>query len=377
MVIKVKIIKDIKRFDYILIVFLLLLCGLGALFVYSASNYVALKDYDDRYYFLKKQLIGYFIGFFAFLFFSLINVEKLKKVAFPFFCVSILLLILVLTPLGKEAYGAKRWIGIGGLTIQPSELARLAFVIFSASYFSEDMGRVKSFRGMLPVLIAGAITCVLIIAEPNMSVTICMGALMMVILFISGVKIKHLALMLLPVLIAIPLLIVIEPYRLKRLMAFLDPWASPRGEGYQLIQSLYGLGAGGMFGVGLFNSTQKLLFLPFSESDFILSIIGEETGFFGILIIFLIFAVIIWRCVNIAVNSKSFFTYLLCMGIAALFTIQIVVNALVVTGSIPPTGIPFPLVSSGNTQILTFMSAFGIVNSVHKNTQLTKIKAFA
>ena len=185
MVIKVKIIKDIKRFDYILIVFLLLLCGLGALFVYSASNYVALKDYDDRYYFLKKQLIGYFIGFFAFLFFSLINVEKLKKVAFPFFCVSILLLILVLTPLGKEAYGAKRWIGIGGLTIQPSELARLAFVIFSASYFSEDMGRVKSFRGMLPVLIAGAITCVLIIAEPNMSVTICMGALMMVILCIS------------------------------------------------------------------------------------------------------------------------------------------------------------------------------------------------
>ena len=372
-----KIIKDIKRFDYILIIFLLLLCGLGALFVYSASNYVALKDYDDRYYFFKKQLIGYFIGFFAFLFFSLTNVEKLKKVALPFFCVSILLLILVLTPLGKEAYGAKRWIGIGGLTIQPSELARLAFVIFSASYFSEDMGRVKSFRGMLPVLIAGAITCVLIIAEPNMSVTICMGALMMVILFISGVKIKHLALMLLPVLIAIPLLIVIEPYRLKRLMAFLDPWASPRGEGYQLIQSLYGLGAGGMFGVGLFNSTQKLLFLPFSESDFILSIIGEETGFFGIVILFLICAVIIWRCINIAVNSKSFFTYLLCMGIAALFTIQIVVNALVVTGSIPPTGIPFPLVSSGNTQILTFMSAFGIVNSVHKNTQLTKIKAFA
>lgn len=377
MVIKVKIIKDIKRFDYILIIFLLLLCGLGALFVYSASNYVALKDYDDRYYFVKKQLIGYFIGFSAFLFFSLINVEKLKKVALPFFCVSILLLILVLTPLGKEAYGAKRWIGIGGLTIQPSELARLAFVIFSASYFSEDMGRVKSFRGMLPVLLAGAITCILIIAEPNMSVTICMGALMMVILFISGVKIKHLALMLLPVLIAIPLLIVIEPYRLKRLMAFLDPWASPRGEGYQLIQSLYGLGAGGMFGVGLFNSTQKLLFLPFSESDFILSIIGEETGFFGIVILFLICAVIIWRCINIAVNSKSFFTYLLCMGIAALFTIQIVVNALVVTGSIPPTGIPFPLVSSGNTQILTFMSAFGIVNSVHKNTQLTKIKAFA
>jgi cell division protein FtsW len=132
-----------------------------------------------------------------------------------------------------------------------------------------------------------------------------------------------------------------------------------------------------MFGVGLFNSTQKLLFLPFAESDFILSIIGEETGFIGVVFLFLICAVIIWRCVSIAVNGKSFFVYLLSMGIAALFTIQIVVNALVVTGSIPPTGIPFPLVSSGNTQILTFMSAFGIVNSIHKSNKLTKIKAFA
>jgi cell division protein FtsW len=239
------------------------------------------------------------------------------------------------------------------------------------------MERVKSFRGMLPVLIAGATTCILIIAEPNMSVTICMGALMLVILFIAGIKIKHLAIMMLPILIALPLLIIAEPYRLKRLMAFLDPWASPKGEGYQLIQSLYGLGAGGLFGVGLFNSTQKLLFLPFAESDFILSIVGEETGFIGIVLLFVICTVIILRCVNIATKSKSFFCYLLCMGIAALFTLQIVVNALVVTGSIPPTGIPFPLVSSGNTQILTFMSAFGIVNSVHKSSQLTKKRAFA
>ena len=153
-------------------------------------------------------------------------------------------------------------------------------------------------------------------------------------------------------------------------MAFLDPWASPKGEGYQLIQSLYGLGAGGLFGVGLFNSRQKLLFLPFAESDFILSVIGEETGFMGILFLFTLCGIIVWRTVKNALESKNLFHYLLCLGIASLFIIQIAVNALVVTGSIPPTGIPFPLVSSGNTQILTFMGAFGIVNNVHKQSKI-------
>ena len=377
MVNEVKKISCFKKFDFILIAFLLLLCCLGAIFVYSASNYVAQRDYNDKYYFLKKQLMGYAIGWGGFFFFSYLDINKLKKISPLFLIVSLILLLLVLTPLGKEAYGAKRWIGIGGLTIQPSELARLAFVIFTASYFSADMSRVKNFRGMLPILIFGGLICLLIIAEPNMSVTICTGALLMVLLFISGVKIKHLALILLPILLALPLLIIAEPYRLKRLIAFLDPWASPKGEGYQLIQSLYGLGAGGAFGVGLFNSTQKLLFLPFAESDFILSIIGEEIGFVGVLFLFFICIMIIWRCIKCAINSKNFFSYLLCLGVAALFTIQIIVNALVVTGSIPPTGIPFPLVSSGNTQILTFMAAFGIVNSAHKSNQLTKIEAFA
>ena len=367
---KVKVNNKRYKVDLILIFSLIALCAVGAVFVYSASNYVAQRDYGDKYYFLKKQIIGYFLGVIAFIFFSFLNLDKLKKFALPILLISLLLLALVLTPLGKEAYGAKRWIGVGGFTVQPSEFARLAFIIFSATYFSSDMERVKTFKGMLPVLIAGGITCLLIIAEPNMSVTICMGALMLVTLFIAGIKVKHLLLILFPVLLALPLLIIAEPYRLKRLMAFLDPWASPKGEGYQLIQSLYGLGAGGLFGVGLFNSRQKLLFLPFAESDFILSVIGEETGFMGILFLFTLCGIIVWRTVKNALESKNLFHYLLCLGIASLFIIQIAVNALVVTGSIPPTGIPFPLVSSGNTQILTFMGAFGIVNNVHKQSKI-------
>ena len=362
---KVKIYSKRRKLDVILIISLFLLCTVGAVFVYSASNYVAQRDYGDKYYFLKKQIIGYLLGIVAFIFFTFFDIKKLKKFAPVILIVSLLLLALVLTPLGKEAYGAKRWIGIGGFTVQPSEFARLAFVIFCAGYFSNDIERVKKFKGILPVLLAGGITCLLIIAEPNMSVTICMGGLMLAMLFVSGIKIKHLFLILFPILLALPLLIIAEPYRLKRLMAFLDPWASPKGEGYQLIQSLYGLGSGGLFGVGIFNSKQKLLFLPFAESDFILSVIGEEVGFIGILCLFAICGVIVWRSIKNALNSKNLFDYLLCLGIASLFIIQIAVNALVVTGSIPPTGIPFPLVSSGNTQILTFMGAFGIVNNVY------------
>ena len=184
-----------------------------------------------------------------------------------------MLLALVLTPLGKEVYGAKRWLGIGSFTIQPSDISKLAFVVFASSYLSKDISRIRTLKGSLPVLIAGGITCLLIIAEPNMSITVCVGLIMLSMLFIAGMKIKHFALIFIPIILVIPLLIIIEPYRLKRLTAFLDPWSSPKGEGYQLLQSLYSLGSGGLFGVGLFKSRQKMRFLPFAESDFILSII--------------------------------------------------------------------------------------------------------
>jgi len=226
------------------------------------------------------------------------------------------------------------------------------------------MSRAKTFKGFLPVVIAGGLFCLLIIAEPNMSVTVCMGAVMLIMLFTAGVPLKNFVYILLPVLAAIPVLIIAEPYRLKRLAAFLDPFSSPKGEGYQLLQSLYALGSGGFFGVGIFNSRQKLRFLPFAESDFILSIIGEETGFFGIIILLTVCLVLSYRIIRAGKNCGNFFGYLLCIGIASVFIVQTAVNALVVTGSIPPTGIPFPLVSSGNTQIMAFMAAFGVVNNI-------------
>jgi cell division protein FtsW len=229
---------------------------------------------------------------------------------------------------------------------------------------SENIAKMRTFKGVLPVLIAGGIICVLIIIEPNMSVTMCVGLLMLAMLFLGGMKIKHFMVIFIPALLVVPVLIAIEPYRLSRLSAFLDPWESPKGEGYQLIQSLYALGNGGWFGTGLFRSRQKYRFLPFAESDFILSIIGEEFGFVGITILFALCALLVFRGIRAAKNARDFFSFLLSLGITMVYGIQTVINALVVSGSIPPTGLPLPLISSGNTSLIITMASMGILYSV-------------
>lgn len=352
-----------RKSEPLLPIIVVILCILGLVFIYSASNYVAEKDYDDKYYFVKKQAIGYFLGAAAYIFFCFLDYRKLKKFALSALIISLVFLALVLTPLGKEVYGARRWLAIGPITVQPSEIVKLCYVIFCAAYISKNGERVRSLKGLLPIIGFGFIICVLIMLEPNMSVTVCVGLIMMSLLFLAGASLKYFLMLAVPLLCAVPVLIIVEPYRLKRLQAFINPWSSPKGEGYQLIQSLYAFGSGGLFGVGLFNSRQKLKFLPFSESDFILSVISEECGFVGVALLIALYGVLFYRMIKIACNKSDLFGYYCCIGIAVCFIVQVAVNALVVTGSIPPTGLPLPLISSGNTQIIMFMSAAGIVNS--------------
>ena len=284
------------------------IAAIGVLFVYSASCYTAKVQYGDEFYFLKKQLLGFFLGLFAIAFLSRADAARWRKAGVPALAAAVLLLAAVFIPgLGKTSYGATRWLGLGPVTLQPSELAKFAFVLFSAGHFASDPSRPRRFWGILPILGAGVSLCVLILLEPNLSVTMVMGALMLGMLFLAGTPIKTLLLILLPILLAIPVLIFAEPYRLRRLMAFLDPWSSPQDEGYQLIQSLYALANGDLFGVGLFSSRQKYRFLPFAESDFILSVIAEETGFFGVLCLFLLIGFVVWRGFRIAaMNICSF-----------------------------------------------------------------------
>lgn len=361
-----------KKGDYALVIAVTVLAVIGTVFIYSASNYSAKATYGDAFYFVKKQVVGIALGIVAMVFTGIYDYRKLKKFTIPISVISFLLLALVFVPgIGVENYGAKRWIGFGGVTLQPSEIAKFSLILFSATYVYKHPDKIKTFTGILPILSYGLATCLMIILEPNMSITVCVAILMITMLFCAGMKIKHLVFISLPALVAGIVLIIAEPYRLDRLGAFLNPWSSPKGEGYQLLQSLYALGSGGWFGVGLFNSRQKYAFLPFAESDFILSVIGEEIGFVGLVLFFSLIGFIIWRGLKIASRSKDIFGFMLAVGITMIFGIQAIVNALVVTGSIPPTGLPLPLVSSGNTSIIIFMAEMGILFNISKQGSLT------
>ncbi len=358
-----------SRGDILIPILTIVISLFGILMIYSASNYYALYQYNDRFYFVKKQVIGFLLGLVCMFITSKIDYYKLFKFKYFLVVAGIVLLLLVFTPLGVENYGAKRWVNLGVFTIQPSELAKFFYIIFLAGYFGDNPDRALTFKGIiLPLAIGGAL-CVIIMLEPNMSITMCVGMLMLVMLFTAGVKIKNFIIILIPIILLVPVLIISEPYRLKRLFAFLNPWASPKNEGYQLIQSLYALGSGGLFGVGFFNSKQKYRFLPFAESDFILSVIGEEIGFIGTVLMFLVMLFLCYRGYKASIKSKNLYSFLLGIGISTIFIIQVGINALVVTGSIPPTGLPLPLISSGNTSLIVFMSAFGILYNISKDKE--------
>ncbi len=356
-----------KAGDIPLLICVFLMACFGCIMIYSASSYAAEVQYGDKLYFVKKQLIGVALGTAAMIGMCFVPYKKLIKFKYPAIIIAAILLVLVFVPvIGITNYGATRWIGFGAFTLQPSEIAKYAYALFVAAYFAKNHEKVKTVKGVLPVLGVGLLFCVLIIIEPNMSITMCVGLLMLGLIFLSGTKLKTFLIILIPFAVAIPVLIILEPYRLKRLSAFIDPWASPKGEGYQLIQSLYALGNGGLFGTGLFKSTQKYRFLPFAESDFIMAIMGEELGFLGLIVFFLFCGFIIYRGFKIARRCKDRFGFLLASGFTMVYGIQVVINALVVSGAIPPTGLPLPLISSGNTSLIITMASMGVLFNVSR-----------
>jgi len=361
-------IKKKSKFNVALFLLMVCLLAVGCIFVYSASFYSAEITYGDKFFFLKKQVMGIAVGFACYIFFSLVNYSKLNKLRWILFVLSVILLAAVFVPgIGLTNYGATRWINLRFITFQPSEIAKFSFIVLSASILAKSADKVKSFKGILPILLVGALYCALIILEPNMSITICMALLVVVMLFVGGAKLKHFMILAVPAVAMVVVLIAIEPYRLKRLIAFIDPFASSQNEGFQLVQSILGIALGGMFGTGIFNSRQKYLFLPFSESDFIFSIIAEETGFVGSLFVILLFVLLFVCIIKVARGAKDKFGFLLSMGIGALIIIQVLLNIAVVTGLVPPTGLPLPFISAGSTSIMIFMSMIGIVQNIYKN----------
>lgn len=355
----------------------LLLTSFGCLMVYSASSYSAEYHYGNQYFFLVKQIMGVLMGICAMLFFTFFDYHKLKKYKWAIVAGSAILLVLVFIPgLGVESYGAKRWVSLFGLSIQPSEIAKFALVIFCAAHLADNHEKAKTLKGILPVLLVGGGLCLLIMLEPSMSVTMCIAFVTLFMLIIGGMSKKHTLMFSIPATAVVPILIFLEPYRLKRLLAFLDPWASPQGEGFQLIQSLYSLGSGGWFGVGLFQSRQKYLFLPFAESDFILSIIGEEIGYFGLIALMIVFLTLVILLIKIGLNAPDRLGALLACGVAFIIGVQTLLNIAVVTGSIPPTGLPLPFISSGGTSVMVFMAGIGICLNILCQSRKSQGKIF-
>lgn len=361
--------KDVVfGFDKPLALAALALSLIGMVFIYSASSYSAATQMGDAFHYVKTQGVALALGAFVMLAVSLADAKTIKKASLPFYIISLVLLALVFVPvLGVESYGAKRWLNLGFFTIQPSEYAKFGMVALIAAYMSKrDMTK---FRNVLAVLTLGALVAILLILEPNMSITVCAVAVIFIMLYLGGAKMKHLGALVLPALVGAVALIFAEPYRVKRLLAFLDPWASPLEEGFQLIQSYYALGSGGLFGVGLFQSRQKYLFLPFAESDFILSVIGEEAGLFGILIIIALFLIIVWRGIRIARYAEDRYSCYLCAGVVSVIAVQAVINVAVVCGAIPPTGLPLPFVSAGGSSLVAYLGAVGILLSVSRRSE--------
>lgn len=355
------------KFDYTLALVAALLSILGLVFIYSASCYSAKVQTGDAFRYVKTQAVALCVGLFLSVLLSFAKSSSLKKISPVLYLVGLSLLAMVFLPvIGVESYGAKRWLNLGFFTVQPSEYAKFFMAMAIARFASEaDMSK---FRNLLFVLFLGGAVCVLIMLEPNMSITMCVVAVVFVMLFASGAKIKHLVLLTIPVVVGAVALILIEPYRMQRLLAFLDPWESPLEEGYQLIQSYYALGSGGLFGVGLFESRQKYLFLPFAESDFILSVVGEETGLFGVAAIMLLFFVFARRGLKIAREASDRFSCYLALGITAVTSVQAMLNMAVVCGAIPPTGLPLPFMSAGGSSLVAYLCAVGVLESIAKNS---------
>lgn len=360
--------KASGEIDYVLFYTVILLVAIGAIMIYSASSYRAANELQDSMAYLKKQLVFVVIGGISMFFFMTWDYHKLKNSKLVVFLIVVTITLLLLVFLFPPINGAQRWIQLGPLSLQPSEMAKYVVVVYLARSLDKKGDEIKSFwKGVFPTLLVAGIFAGLVLAEKNLSITSVIMFVAFILITISGARKRHLLTLGGVGLLAGISLIISSAYRFKRLMSFLDPWADPRGDGYQLIQSLLALGSGGFLGLGFGMSRQKAYYLPEPHNDFIFSVIAEETGFLGGIILISLFVVLIWRGVIIAIKCKDNFGTLLAMGITSVIAIQAIINLAVVTGSMPVTGVPLPFISYGGSSLLFNMTAMGIILNVSRN----------
>ncbi len=357
-----------KSLDFICFFTVIALLSFGVVMVYSSSAVSAYVNFNDSYYFFKRQLVWGTLGFIAMLFTLSIDYHVWRKLATPALLVTIVLLILVLIPgLGKVVNGARRWLGFGSLYLQPSEIAKISMVLYSSANLARHQEKITSFlKGLLPQLVILLVIFGLILKEPDLGTALVIGGTVFVMLFAAGARLSHLTSLGLVGVVGIIAAIILEPYRLKRLLAFSNPWADPLDTGYHIIQSLYALGSGGLFGVGLGRSREKFLYLPEPHTDFIFAILGEELGFIGTIAVILLFFLFAWRGFKIAIAAPDIFGSLLATGITTMIVVQALMNIAVVTASMPVTGIPLPFISFGGSALIFTLAGVGILLNISR-----------
>jgi cell division protein FtsW len=360
------------HYDRTLLLTVLMLVIIGVVMVYSSSSVVALTTYDDSSYFLKRQILSILVGLTLMAIMMRIDHRVFcdRKIVLTLVIISLILLGATLIPgIGKMINGSRRWLRYGMFSFQPSELAKFAFVIYMSYYIAKKGDRLRNFmNGIVPAYVACGVFLALAALQPDFGAAMTIAGVAFILLFAGGANLIHLGGTVLAVVPLVYIAVAHSAYRSRRIFSFLDPWADPQGAGHQIIQSFLAFGSGGIFGRGLGESRQKFLFLPERHSDFIYAVIGEELGLIGALVVLILFLVLLWRGVRVALDTTDPFSRMLALGITLLICLQGVINMSVVTGLLPTKGIALPFVSYGGSSLVITLAAMGVLLNISKES---------
>ena len=354
--------------DWILFLATILLVGLSVVMVYSASAMLAQERYQQPYLFLTKQAMWALLGL-AFLGIVMrVDYRHYREPAFIWTCLGLVGVGLILVLFSPPVNNARRWIALGGLGIQPSELAKLGAIFFIAAVLERRMHRINEVRySLLPIAIVVCSLVALILLEPDFGTSVTLVLIAATMVFAAGLNYTYIGTAALAILPLVAIIAVAEPYRRSRLLAFVNPWDDPLNTDFQIIQSLLAVGTGGISGRGLMNGVQKLFYLPYPHTDFIYAVIGEELGLIGASLVLLCFCVIAWRGLRVAIGAPDKFGALLATGLTTMVAAQAFVNISVVLGLVPTKGIPLPFVSAGGSSLLINLLGMGVLLNVSQH----------
>ncbi len=356
--------SDLKLFSLIVIA----LCVIGLIFVYSASSVFALETLGSSFYFVKKQIIGLIIGLLGIVALQRISTQTLKQASpLLFLCAVGATLLTLIPPFAQSVHGSSRWLRIVGFSFQPSELLKIALVLYLASIICRKRKKYSFLFDYLPVLSIMLIPALILLKQPDFGLTVILSITTIIMLFLSQFHLKHLLGTIASLGAAAMILIAIKPYRLKRVLVFLNPWNDPHGSGFQIIQSLIAIGSGGLCGVGISHSKQKFFYLPMQHTDFIFSIIAEETGFIGSVIVITLYLLLLYYGIKIASQLHDQFSRLVVQGFVILINLQAVMNISVASGLLPTKGLGLPFISYGNTALVCYLWMVGIILTLVKH----------